>query len=290
MARYSVAFAAVALGVATSAYGADTASGTFNAPKIGTIAVSHAAAYTVPDQRDARSSETEILLADVPLNRAELQTAFDPHMVAINLDALRGHNYVLLWVRADGSVSMNATFSKTMTQYLNDTNGGLSVTWTTKTSSRLEGRLFSTAPMKTFDGETYTVDLKFGVDLPPAPTGQRLAADGGEPGRALTAFLAAVQRKNWTAIKAGSSPRALGLFDHDYNSAAENASGVADLINAWIGRTKLKVTGGVVAGDVAVLDVESELFPGQLGLSRVEMVRTPGGWKFNQAARSGLVR
>jgi hypothetical protein len=177
-----------------------------------------------------------------------------------------------------------------MTQYLNDTNGGLTVTWTTRTPSRLEGRLFSSAPLKTFDGESYTVDLKFGVDLPAPPAGQRLAADGGEPGKVLTAFLGAVQRKNWTAIKAGSSPRALGLFDHDYNSAEENASGVADLINAWIGRAKQKVTGGVVAGDVAVLEVESEMFPGQLGLSRVEMVRTPAGWKFNQAARSGLVR
>jgi len=285
-----VAFAAVALVVASSAHAADTASGAFNAPKAGTIAVSHAAAYTVPDQRDARSSVTEILLADVPINRTELQAAFDPHMVAINLDALRGHNYVLVWVRPDGSASMNATFSKTMTQYLNDTNGGLSVTWTARTPSRLEGRISSSAPLKTFDGETYTVDLKFGVDLPAAPAGQRVAAGGGEPGRALTAFLAAVQQKNWTAIKAGSSTRALGLFDHDYNTPAENASDVADLINAWIGGTKLKVTGGVVTGDVAVLEVESELFPGQLSLSRVEMVRTPAGWKFNQATRAGLLR
>jgi hypothetical protein len=185
---------------------------------------------------------------------------------------------------------MNATFSGTMTQFLNDTNGGLSVTWTTRTPARLEGRLVSSAPLKTMDGETYTVDLSFGVDLPAPPAGQRLAAGGGEPGRALTSFLAAVQRKNWTAIKAGSSSRALGIFDHDYNTPEENASNVADLINAWIGSTKLKVTGGILTGDVAVLDVEGELFPGQLGLSRVEMVRTPAGWKFNQAARSGLVR
>jgi hypothetical protein len=285
-----VALAALALALAPSAYAADTASGAVNVPKMGAIAVSHAAAYTVADQRNARSSVTEILLADVPLNRADLQAAFDPHMVAINLEALRGHNYVLVWVRDDGSVSMNATFSKTMTQYLNDTNGGLSVTWTTRTPSRLEGRVFSPAPLKTMDGETYTVDLRFGVDLPAPPAGQRLAAGGGEPGRALTAFLAAVQRKNWTAIKAGSSPRALGIFDHDYNTPAENAAGVADLVNAWIGSAKLKVTGGIVTGDVAVLEIESEMFPGQLGLSRVEMVRTPDGWKFNQAARSGLLR
>ena len=76
----------------------------------------------------------------------------------------------------------------------------------------------------------YTVDLQFGADVPAAPVGQTLAADGGAPGKALVTLLSAVERNNWTAIKAVLSPNALERHNHDYNTPAENASGFADLI------------------------------------------------------------
>jgi hypothetical protein len=290
MPRPAVVVMLVALALPSIARAADTASGAVEVQKMGTIKVSHAVAYTVLDQRNARVSLTEILLTDVALDRAVLQAAFDPHMTAINLDAIDDRNYVLLWVHPDGTVGMNATFSKTMTQYLNDTNGGLTVTWTSKTSSRLDGRLVSASPLKTMDGTTYTVNLTFAVDLPAPSAGQRLPADGGEPGKALAAFFSAVQRKSWTDIKAGASPEALKFFDHDYNTPEENAADAADLLNAWIGGVKRRIAGGELRGDVAIVDVESELYPGQMGLSRVQMVRTAAGWRFNRAARAGLLR
>ena len=277
------------LWVAAPAHAADTASGSVVVTKRGTIAVKYAAAYEVREPRNARERQTEILLADVPVNRADMQGAFDPHMVAINLDALRDRNYVLIWVHADGLVSMNATFSKTMTQFLENTGGGLKVAWTVNTPARLEGRLYSAAPIKTMDGTTYTVDLTFAVDRPSPSAADRLEVGGGEPGKALTAFLSAVQRKNWPAIKAASSPDALKMFDHDYNTPAENAAGAADLVNAWIATAKMTISGGEVSGNVAVLDVEGEMFPGFKNLSRVRMVKTGTVWQFDRAARAGSV-
>jgi hypothetical protein len=140
------------------------------------------------------------------------------------------------------------------------------------------------------DGTTYTVDLRFAVDVPPPPAGVPLPAGGGDPGKALTAFLAASQKKNWTAIKAGSSADALKTFDKSYNSPAENAESAADLLKAWIPLEKMKITGGQLRGNVAVLDVEGELFPGQLGLSVVQMVKTGAVWQFDRAARAGMVK
>ena len=52
----------------------------------------------------------------------------------------------------------------------------------------------------------------------------------------------------------------------------------------------MTITGGQLRGKVAVLDVEGELFQGQLGLSLVQMVKTGAVWQFDRAARAGLVR
>lgn len=82
----------------------------------------------------------------------------------------------------------------------------------------------SPAPLKAMDGPSYTIDVKFSADVVPALSGPALPAGGGDPGKALTAFLAAVAKKQWTGIKAGLGPTALAMFDKDYNSPAENAA------------------------------------------------------------------
>jgi hypothetical protein len=288
--RLAMTVAAATLAMATQAYATNSASGSVDVQKVGAISPKFSAAYLVRDQRNATTTQTEILLSEVTIDPAEMQGVLDPHMVAINLDALKNRNYVLLFIRADGWVGMNATFSKGMTQFLNDTIGGLKAEFTARTATRIEGHVFSPAPLKAMDGTTYTVDLRFGVDVAAAPTGTALPAGGGEPGKALTAFLAASQKKNWDAIRAGSSANALKTFDKSYNSPAENADTAADLLNAWIPMQKMTITGGQQRGNVAVLDVEGELFPGQLGLSLVQMVKTGATWRFDGAARAGMVR
>lgn len=278
---------AATLAFAVPVRAADSASGAVTVEKLGAISPKHAVAFLVRDQRNARLTRTEILLSDVPVDAAPIQAAFDPHMEAINVDALNDRNYVLLWVGTDGAVSMNATFSKTMTQFLDGTTMGLKVTWTTQSASRLEGRLFSSAPVKTMDGTTYTVDLRFAVDVPKAPEGQALPVGGGDPGRALTALLGAAARKNWPAIRALLGPSALQMFDKSYNTPAENAANADDLLKAWIPSAKRKIVAGQLRGDVAILDVEGETFPGMMGLSRVQMVKVGTAWKFERAARAG---
>jgi hypothetical protein len=286
----SALVAGTALSMSAQAYAANSASGSVNVQKVGAISPKFSAGYLVRDQRNARTTQTEILLSEVTVDPAEMQGALDPHMIAINLEALKDRNYILLFIRADGWVGMNATFSKGMTQFLNDTTGGLKAEFTARTSARIDAHVFSPAPLKTMDGTTYTVDLRFGVDVAPSPAGTALPSGGGEPGKALAAFLAASQKKNWTTIKAGSSAEALKMFDKSYNSPAENAESAADLLKAWIPLQKMTITGGQLRGNLAILDVEGELFPGQLGLSLVQMVKTGAVWQFDRAARAGMVR
>ena len=276
--------------LATVSLGAQGSSGTFNASKMGTIKIAHGVAYIVRDQRDARVNQIEILLTDVALDAKAVQAAFDPHMAAINLDQLDERDYILLWVKPDGTVSMNATYSKTMTQIIDDSRGGLTATWTTRSPTKLAGRLTSKGSLKTMDGATYSVDLTFDVEVPPATTGTNLPAGGGEPGQGLRALLAAAEKKDWAGIRAGSSQEALKTFDRSYNTPAENAEGAAELLKAWMSTDKLDITGGIVESDtVAVLDVEGELFPGQRTLTRVRMVKSGNRWQFDRAARAGFV-
>jgi hypothetical protein len=278
----------IVLGCAVAAT-AGPASGTVKSPT-GTISPTHAIAYVVRNSRHARETRVELLLTDVPVDAARLGDELDRHVVAINFEELRDRNYLLLWIGVDGAPSMNATYSKTMTQYLNDASGGLKAELTTNTPATIAGRIYSAAPLKTMDGPTYTIDVTFSADVMPAPSGAALPSGGGDPGKALTTFLAAVTKRNWPAIKAGLSPRALPMFDKDYNTPAENAASAADLFNAWLPMTRLKVAGGLLVNDtVAVLEVEGERF-GSGAMSLVRMVKTGGVWQFDQSAQAGALR
>jgi hypothetical protein len=275
---------------AQPALAAGTASGTVNVSKDGTIRVTQAIAYPSRATRNARVLETEVLLTDTPLTAAAaLADALEPHIVAVNDPALRDRNYVVLAVHTDGNISMNATFSKGMVQYINDTGHDLKVDWTVRNATRLEGRLYSTAPMRTMDGTTYAVDLRFAVDVPAAAAGESLPAGGGDPGQAFVALMAAAESRNWNSIKAGLSPAALKRFEEDYLTPAENAENVLDLLKAWIPTLKMKVAGGQRRGDMAILDVEGEMFAGMGSLSLVRMRRVGNTWTFDEATRAGFL-
>src|SRR5689334_11743464 len=174
--RTALAVVIFILGSVTAS-AAGPASGTVKSAT-GTISPKFATAYIVRDQRNPRQSIVELILTDVAVNPAPLRDDLDRHMTAINLDELRDRNYVLLWVAADGSVRMNSTYSKTMTQYIDDSTSGLKAEMTTNTPAKIEGRVFAPAPLKGMNGATYTVDVKFSADVIPALTGTPLPAGG----------------------------------------------------------------------------------------------------------------
>ena len=198
--------------------------------------------------------------------------------------------YVLLWIASDGHVSMNATFSETMTQFIEKVGESLKATLTTNTPERIAGRVFTDAPVTTTGGETYTVDLTFDTAVTRVPAGTPLGPGGGAPGKALTVFLAAVKKQQWPAIKAGLAPSAVAMFDKSYNSPEENASSASDLLQAWLPKSGLKIVGGELRGDTADLDVEGEMFPGTRALYLSRLRQVDGTWLFESAGIVGMLR
>jgi hypothetical protein len=267
---------------------AGTASGAFTDGKLGTIAPTHAAAYLVRDQFDARTTTVEILLTDQPVDPKPIIGALDPHAAAINLESVMRHNYILVWVKPDGEVSMNATFGATMTQFIDRTDQTLEAEFTTRTAARIEGRVFTASPVKARDS-TYTVELRFSVDVP-QPVGTPLPKGGGEPGTAFNAFIAAASKKDWAGIRAGASPAAFKRFNDEFRSESENAAEALDTLKIWIPLSKMTVTTGQLRGEVAILDVEGEYSPGDVSLSQVQMVKAGNVWQFDRAVRVGFVK
>ena len=286
-----VSVAILALASATPV-SAQTASGTFKADP-GNFAISPkvAAAYVVRDQFNPRSKEVEIILSSAPVNVAKAVADLSPHTTIINDPALKDANYVLLWIKSDGKVSMNATFSKSMTQYLErtDSGGTFKADLTTNTADKVAGRIYTTAPVKTRDGATYGVDLTFSAPVTKAAGGTALAAGGGEPGKALTAFFAARDKKDWPALKAALSPSATQRFVKSYNDDKENLTDMLDTLNFWMPAKDVKITGGMLMGETAVLDVEGTLASGVKALSLVRLIKTPSGWVFDDAVMAGML-
>src|SRR5882724_2608750 len=162
----------------------------------------YAAAFEARDQRDPRKRIVEVVLSEAPVDAAAAAADLDPHTNVINQPALMDHDYILLWVRPGDDVSMNATYGERMLQLVDMTGsmGDLKAEMKTSTADRVDGRLWSPKPVKT-DSGTWSVDVHFAADVVRVPAGTRLPADGGEPGKAFKALLAARAAKNWGAIQ-----------------------------------------------------------------------------------------
>ncbi len=270
---------------------AQTASGAFKSEPEGSITPKVSAAYVVRDQFNPRQTQVEVILSTTAVDVAKAIADLSPHLVVINDPALKDTNYVLVWINCDGKVSMNATFSKTMTQFVDraSADGTLKAELMTNTPDKVAGRIFTSAPVKTLSGSTYTVDLTFSAPVAKPPAGTALPSGGGEPGKVLSDFFDARQKKDWPSLKAALSPAMTEMFVRSYNDDKENLTDMLDTLNFWLPATDVKITAAKLTGDTAVLDVEGVLASGVKALTLVRLIKGPSGWLFDRATMAGML-
>jgi len=268
------AIAMLALFTTTSSFGGD-ASGKFKADGQPPIQPKFAAAYEVRDPRDAHKRAIEVILSEKAIDAAAAVEDLEPHTQVINQDVLDDTNYILLWVRPDGDVSMNATYSATMTQFVDASSLGHMVAELTKnTPDEIAGRVGTAR-------KDYSGDLKFSTKVTRRAPGTKLANNGGPAGKAFLALIAAVDKKDWDGIRKHITPSTQERFD-----------GLDDAIQTlgfWIPKKKVKVVAGEQRGDEVVLDVEGEIFEGQQALYLIRMVKSGSEWQFDRATKAGLI-
>jgi hypothetical protein len=279
----------VALVVATLPVLAGEASGEFTAGTKAPIRPKYAAAFETPDQRDARKMAIEVVLSEAPIDIAAAAAELDPHANVINQSALRDHNYILLWVRPGNDVSMNATYSETMTQFVEMIGSRMKAEMTTNTPDKVAGHIFSPKPLKSMDGSPYAVDLTFSTEVTRPPAGTKLPVDGREPGKAFQALQAAIANKSWEGISKSVTAKHLESWNESDRTPKENLDDALQTLGFWLPKKPGKITGGELRGDSAVLKVEAELFEGQNGLFLVRMVKEGPRWVFDRATKAGMI-
>ncbi len=252
-----------------------------------------AAAYPVRDPRNPRLSAIEVLLCEGPVDVTAAVAALSPHQNVINLKGIG--NYILLWVRPDREVSMNATFAPSMTQYLDKTGGGwplpgsLAADLSATGPERVAGRVYTKQPVRTKGTESYQLDVRFDTPVARPAAGTRLDARGGAPGRAFSTFYAAVARKDWPAARALLSHRTLAVLAGGDSSGDQQKDYALEALGIWLPKKRMKITAGELRGEQAILDVEGESAAGTRGLYLVRMIREADEWRFDEAVLAGLL-
>jgi hypothetical protein len=275
------------LALSSNAFAA--ASGSFKVEGKAPIQPKFASAYEVRDQRDGRHRQVEVVLSEAAFDAAAAAGDLDPHTQGINQPALMEHNYILLWVSTDGHVSMNATYTDGMVQFIDETGQGLRADLKTNTADRISGRLYTPKPVKTMGGDSYQVDVTFDVEITRQKAGTVLGKDGGDPGKAFMALNAAINGKKWDAIQKALSADTRKRLIEDYRTPEENMKDTIDMLKIWLPKAKTKVTGGEMSGTAATLEVEGEVYEGRNGLWLVRMLREGDAWVFDRAAMAGLL-
>ncbi|MGA8808778.1 MAG: hypothetical protein WB973_12950, partial [Thermoanaerobaculia bacterium] len=160
---------------------------------------------------------------------------------------------------------------------------------TTNTRDKVAGRIFSPKPLKTMDGDEYSIDLKFSTEVTRPPAGTKLPADGGEPGKVLKTLQAAIAKKSWEGIKINVSAKNVESFDESYRTPKENLDDAIQTLGFWLPKKAGKITGGELRGDSAILNLEGELFENQNALFLVRMIKENSRWVFDRATKAGMI-
>jgi hypothetical protein len=255
---------------------------------------SEVAAFRIRDQFHAREFETYVMLTQKPVDREAISKSIDPYATAINDKAAFGSDNIALSVHGDGVVAMNASVGGV--QYVDSSGtimmqqGSLKASCTNNTKDRVTCTVKTAEPVKTQDGTTWSIDVSFDSTVLARKPGNALAKDGGDPGKAFRAFLAAAQGEDLDKILAQMSRRRAANYMHDYNTPAENLKDLKQTLGFKLPKQP-RVTGGeLVSEDYALLDVEGDSGGGSAWLFCVEMRREDGNWRYDDAGRAGMLK
>lgn len=229
------------------------------AVKGATFTVADAVAYKTDDG-------IEVALLPVPFDRK----AAAKDLKIDDFDIMRMSSaHVTLRIDADGSFTcINYSTGQGGGSTCNsDFTKGLKLT--ARTAERVAGTLRLKADGSTAD---VTFDLKVESTVP--RPGVALPPDGGDPGKAVLAHFLAIEKNDFKALKATAQPDQLKMME-----AAEKSGEAKEMFKMMraMSPRKVKVTGGSVDGDSALIDFEG-VEDGKPVKGLAECVRVAGKW------------
>ncbi len=278
---------------------AGTVSGQFRSSKKGLIKPISVVAFPVRAPGDLLKTVIVVVLSEGSMDSAEAVKKLDPRTALINQEGMRKKNYISLWIRPNGFVSMNATFHDGMVQYIDSTKAegkgnilaqSLEANFSANSADRIAARVRSSEPVETLSEDTYEIDVEFDTSVTHPPAAKNLGAGGGEPGKVLQSLLNAIKTKDWKVVLTSVKSETLhGLVDPDA-SDEDNFESVVDDIAFFLPKGKTKVLGGKDRGEIAILELQGERTEGGVKvLYLVRMLKETEGWRFDRSQIAGFL-
>lgn len=228
----------------------------------------------VRDQgHDDDGAQTFVYLSDFPLDAARVAAAFDPEDEVREELGDRAGGYVRICIDAS-SAECGMFYNRKQPDDSFNVGGYGTFGLDTFEPGRVAGGWVLKEPESFFE-QTYDFDLRFDVAVTPLP-GKPLPAEGGEPGAAYRAWLAALTKGDVAAL------RKLADSEHEYRFPEDDASQAKESIKDLRDGTPLQadIARGLVDGDRAVLWVEGTDRDDIRRRGRVLMLREEGAWRF----------
>ena len=241
------------------------------------IDIAHVVAVSSDEDADPAHARTYVFLSDVPLDAAAIAAAFDPSRAAEGQLGDRAAGYVRVCIDPDGG-ECGLYFSRNNPSASFNTSGYGALTLEPAQPGRVAGRWVLAEP-DDFFGETYDFDLRFDAALV-VPPGHPLPVDGGDPGNAYRAWIAAVAKGDVPALRTmvGGDYNGWRLKSDDQDDVK---AALKDLRDGTPVQTE--ILRGRLDGDDAVLWVQGRDRDEILRRGRVRMQRVDGAWRYMEA-------
>jgi hypothetical protein len=261
----------VLLTLATStswAFAADGAKGTFHFGNV-QFEPADALAYRVTD---ADKPVTIVLLTNFKIDRPAVIDAIDT-VNAVLEQAGTKEASALVVVRALSAERCGVMAFLNSGQRQIDLGNTFPTKVAALTSIRVAGECSTSKPGKMFD-DTYDFHLSYDLPITPIPKPSVLAAGGGEPGAVYASLVKAIQAADWDAAH-------VHLAEHEIPQTKPKASEMKHYFEglALNYPKTVTVTGGLMKGERANLDLKGTNNEGKKIQGSVAMKKTAAGWR-----------
>jgi hypothetical protein len=230
-------------------------------------------AYAVVKEERSGPSQLYLFLTSDPLDVKKVADAFDPGSEVDEQMHGKPGGYVRVCIQPEGK-ECGLYFSHNEPSESFNMSGSGEFKLAKQSPAQVEGRWQMTKPADFF-GKTYDFDMPFSAPITGATPGTPLPADGGAPGKAYAAYLAALAKGDLPTLRRilGESSR-WQLPEGDENSSKQ---GLKDLRDGK--PVSVKILSATQHGDSAVLKVEGIDRDEIKRAGRVLMVKDGDTWR-----------
>lgn len=231
-------------------------------------------AFRAPDPFDKTKQITTVVFATKPIDAASANAAVDRGEAVSDQFRQSEATRVELNLEGDGSVQ-NVNIMAPGSSGSQSGSGWYTLKLAHNDAKRIEGTFTSNDQADKKSGRYY--DLKFALDIAgPPDLGAALPADGGEPGKAYRAYLAALKKGDIDALaKTMTHDRSAEILAHRNDADFK-------MMFAFIQQSALrdpKITKGFSKADSATLELSGKDGDGNAATSTATMQKEAGTWR-----------